>query len=31
MQVREKAVVLSEPYVFPTASVTALEFTTRHA
>ena len=31
MQVREKAVVLSEPYVFPAASVTALELTTRRA
>ena len=31
MQVREKAVVLSEPYVFPAASITALELTTRQA
>ena len=29
MQVREKAVALSEPYVFPAASVTALELTTQ--
>ncbi len=31
MPVREKAVVLSEPYVFPAASVTALELTARRA
>ena len=31
MQVREKAVALAEPYVFPAASVTALELTARRA
>ena len=31
MQVREKAVAISDPYVFPAGSVTALELTTRHA